>query len=83
MADQSEVHNKLAGRIVREIVEEVVGSGGSWINVMVVTESVLVGVALAGVKLGGDEKMLDLMVDRARKRLAEIRLTDIEPAGNA
>ncbi len=83
MTDQADLHNKLAGEIVISIVKPILSSGGSWTDVMVLTESVLVGVCLAGVKLGGDEKMLDIMTRNVRKRMAEIRLTDIETMGSA
>jgi hypothetical protein len=79
--DQAELHNKLAGEIVASIVKPVLEGGGSWSDVLIVTESVVVGISLAGVRLGGDEKMLDIMIDRARQRLAEIRLGDIETVG--
>lgn len=52
-------------------------------DVMVLTESVLVGVALACVRLGGDERVLDVIFERARERLAEIRLKDIQTEGHA
>lgn len=81
--DQAALHNQLAGDIVKSIVKPVLETGGTFTEVMVLTESVLVGIALAGVKLGGDEKMLDLMVGRARARLAEIRLSNLQTAGNA
>lgn len=83
MASQSELHNRLAGEIVASIVRPIMTSGGSTEAVMVLTESVLVGVALACIKLGGDEKVLDVMLERARQRLAEIRLKDIETKGEA
>lgn len=83
MADQTELHNRLAGEIVARIVRPVIGEGGGVTDVMVLTESVIVGVALACIKLGGDEKVLDVMVDAAKKRLAEIRLKDIETKGRA
>lgn len=83
MASQSELHNRLAGEIVASIVRPIMTSGGSTEAVMVLTESVLVGVALACIKLGGDEKVLDVMLERARQRLAEIRLKDIETKGRA
>lgn len=83
MASQSELHNRLAGEIVASIVRPIMTSGGSTEAVMVLTESVLVGVALACIKLGGDEKVLDVMVDAAKKRLAEIRLKDIPTGGSS
>lgn len=77
----SALHNKMAGEIVSRIVRDTLAAGGTVPTVMVLTESVLVGVALACIKLGGDEKVLDVMVDSAKARLAEIRLRDIATAG--
>ena len=82
MADQAELHNKLAGEIVTSIVRPIITTGGKTSDVMVLTESVLVGVALACVRLGGDERVLDVIFERARERLAELRLKDIEAQGN-
>lgn len=82
-ANQVDVHNAVAGRLVKAIVGSVFTSGGSVTDVMVMTESVLTGVALACIKFGGDELVLDAIVDRARQRLAEIRLGDIAPGGSA
>lgn len=75
--DQAALHNQLAGEIVKPVLE----SGGSLTDVMVLTESVLLGVCLTCVRLGGDEKVLDTMVEAVKGRLAEIRLGDIETAG--
>lgn len=79
---QVEVHNRLAGEIAAQIVRGPLETGGSVTDVMVLAESVLVGVALACVKLGSDEKVLDVMFDAAKQRLAEIRLKDIPTEGN-
>jgi len=79
---QSELHNKLAGPVVASIVKPVIENGGQPEDVMVLTESVLVGVALACIKLGGDDRVLDVMFERARERLAELRLKDIATQGN-
>ena len=81
MADQTALHNKLAGKISTDIIKSVLTSGGSVTDVMVLTESVVVGVALACIKLGGDEKVLDVMLEGAKQRLAEIRLKGIETKG--
>jgi hypothetical protein len=79
----TDLHNRLAGKIVGDIVRPVIEAGGETTEIMVLTESVVVGVALACVKLGGDEKVLDVMFDAAKKRLAEIRLKDITTDGRA
>lgn len=75
------LHNKLAGQIATEIVRPVITAGGDVADVMVLTESVIVGVALACITLGGDERVLDVMFERAKGRLAELRLKDIKTEG--
>jgi hypothetical protein len=79
----TEIHNLLAREIVSRIVKGVLENGGSSVDVMVLTETVLVGVALTCIRLGGDDRVLDTMIDGARKRLAEIRLLDVQPGGTA
>jgi hypothetical protein len=81
--DAPAVHNDQVGKIVTGIVKPVLSAGGSTTDVMILTESVLVGVALACIKFGGDEKVLDLMFGRAKERLAEIRLSEIKTEGCA
>lgn len=81
MTDQSKLHNRLAGQIVASIVRPVLNGGGSETDVLVLLESVTVGVALAIIKLGGDERVLDVVHERAKERLAKLRLTGIEPQG--
>ncbi len=83
MTDQNELHNRLAGQIVASIVRPPIEAGGAYTDVMILAESVLVGVALACIKLGGDNVVLDVMFERAKERLSEIRLGDIEPAGRS
>jgi len=79
----SEVHNANVGKIVNSIISPILMSGGSVSQIMVLTESVLVGVSLACIKLGGDEIVLDVMMKAAKERLAEIRLRDIEVSGES
>lgn len=79
----SEMHSKLAGPIVASIVKPVLQSGGTPEEICVLTESVLVGVALMIVSLGGDEIVIDTMTKRAKERLAEIRLKDIQTEGRS
>ena len=83
MSAQTDLHNRLAGQIVASIVRPPLEAGGSFTDVMVLAESVLVGVALACIKLGGDEVVLQVMFDAARARLAEIRLSDLSTDGSA
>lgn len=83
MADPLEVHNAHAGRIAADLVTTAWRPRGDVVDILVLAESVLVGVCLACVKLGGDDKVLDVIVDRARQRIAEIRLKDLETEGSA
>lgn len=73
MTDQVALHNQLAGGIVASIVEPVIEAGGSLSDVMVLTESVIVGVALVTIKLGGTDKVLDIILAAAKARLTMIR----------
>jgi hypothetical protein len=83
MTTQHEIHNRLAGEIVRQIVTPPLEAGGEFTDVLVVLESVILGVMLVGVKLGGDEIVLDEVVKAVKARLAEQRLGNITPAGSA
>lgn len=81
MDDQTQHHNRAAPAIVESIVRPVIEAGGHPAEIMVLLESVVVGTCLAVVRLGGDNKVLDVVIERARQRLAEIRLADIDTAG--
>jgi hypothetical protein len=83
VTDQTEIHNRLAGEIVRQIVKPPLDAGGEFTDVLILLESVILGVMLIAVKLGGDEIVLDLIVDRVRERLAEQRLAGLDMKGNA
>lgn len=83
MADQRELHNRLAGPIVASIVRPPLDAGGEPEDVLILLESVIVGVSLAVIKLGGDDKVLDVVLERARDRLAELRLGPLPPAGSS
>lgn len=78
-----EIHNATAGEIVKQIVRPTIEAGGQMTDVLVLLESVVVGVALVAIKLGGDEIVLDQVLAGARKRLAEQRLGPIVTAGQA
>jgi hypothetical protein len=81
--DAATRHNALAGAVVRSIAQPILSSGGTTGEVMVATESVLVGISLLLVRMGGDDHVLDEMVDGARKRLAEARLRGAHTTGHA
>lgn len=82
MTDQSALHNELAPKIMSMMVEPL-RQGGGMTDVLVLLESVVVGTILAAAKLGGDEIVLDTMIDAVKMRLAEIRLEAIPPKGSA
>ena len=87
MSAPTELHNRLAPEIVSRIIRETLAAGGDSVDVMVLTESVVLGALLACVKIGGDERALDVMFDGLRDRLsaklAEARLTSISARGSA
>jgi hypothetical protein len=76
------LHNRLAHEIVTKMVVEPIENGGSMNDIMVLCESVLVGMALKCFELGSDVKVLDIVVGRAKERLARIRLADVETKGH-
>jgi hypothetical protein len=78
----TERHNRLTKQIVLEMVYAPLSNGGTMSDVMILFESVLVGVLLECFKLGDDVKMLDLMVGRVKERLAKARLEDLETKGS-
>jgi hypothetical protein len=77
----TELHNRLANRIVSKIVNEPIAAGGTMSDVMALCESVLVGVVLRCFHLGNDAKAFDLIVTRVKERLAKIRLEGLETKG--
>lgn len=79
--DQDVVHNTMAGAIIRGIVRPVLNSGGGPDDVCVLLESVIVGVIMTIVKLGGDKAVTDILFERVRARLAENRLSDVKTEG--
>jgi hypothetical protein len=78
-----EIHNRDAGSIVKQIVKPTLDAGGQMTDALVLLESIVVGVALVAIKLGGDEIVIDQVLAGAKLRLAEHRLGPIEPAGRA
>jgi hypothetical protein len=78
----AELHNRLAKQIVSQIVNEPINAGGTMSDVMMLCESVLVGVVLRCFQLGSDVKVLDLIIGRVKERLAKVRLEDLETKGS-
>lgn len=83
MNTQAEIHNRVAGEIVKAIVKPPLEAGGQFTDVLVILESVILGVMLTAIKLGGDDKVLDEVVLHVKERLAKQRLSGIEAAGTA
>lgn len=81
--NQSDLHNRLAGQIVASIVRPPLETGGSETDVLILLESVILGVMLAVVKLGGDVVVLDTVIERVKERLAEQRLANLPTSGEA
>lgn len=79
----TDIHNASAGAIVASIVKPTLEAGGEMTDVLVLLESVVCGVALLAIKLGGDEKVADTLLEGVKKRMADIRLRDIETKGSA
>lgn len=50
-------------------------------DLLVICESVLVGIVVECFRLGHDSKVIDLPFEAARKRLAKVRLEDLKPPG--
>ena len=63
----AELHNRLAKQIVEQIVKEPIAAGGATSDVILLCESVLVGVVLGCFQLGSDVKVLDLIVGRVKE----------------
>lgn len=87
MSEQSDLHNRIVGEIVRSIVVPPLEAGGDYKSVLIVLESVVAGVLLAMVKLGGDNIVLDVLMEGVKARVEEImarrRLGPLPPAGTA
>lgn len=77
------LHNILAGKIVSDIVRPTIGVGGTIPDVLVLLESVVVGVLTLAVKIGGDNHVLDIFEASVRERMAKIRLGNLPPSGSA
>ncbi|NKJ39562.1 hypothetical protein [Rhizobium sp. SG570] len=77
----TELHNRVAKRVVAEIIEETRAAGGSYSDLLVISESVLVGVVVECFRLGHDSKVIDLVFTAAKARLANVRLKDVRAEG--
>lgn len=81
--DKTTLHNRIAPEALKAIIRPINEAGGSVEDILVVLESVIVGVVLYGAKVGGDEIVVDTIMEGVKARLAEQRLGPIKPAGSA
>jgi hypothetical protein len=72
----TDIHNRDIGPIIRAIVKPTLEAGGSYTEILVLLESVITGVMLFAVKPGGDDVVLEQLVDGVKCRLAEHRAND-------
>ncbi len=77
----TELHNRIAKRVVAEIIEETRAAGGSYSDLLVISESVLVGLVVECFRLGLDSKIIDLVFTAAKARLANVRLREVRAEG--
>jgi hypothetical protein len=78
-----ELHNQIAAELVSTIIREPVACGGKMSDSLVLLETVIFGVVLFGVKFGGDETVLNSVVDNVKRRLAEHRFAQASVVGRA
>lgn len=83
MISQVDLYNQLVGEIVGQIVKPPIDAGGDMQDVLVLLEGVVAGVILFGVKMGGDERVLDVLIEGVKVRLARARLHDVSVSGQA
>lgn len=81
--DKTKLHNQVAPAALKALCTPIIDAGGDGIDIMVALESVVAGAFVMAVRLGGDNIVLDTLMDRVRERLAEDRLGNILPAGRA
>jgi hypothetical protein len=79
----TELHNRVARQVVAQIINETKAAGGSYSDLLVICESVLVGVIVECFRLGHDSKVIDLVFAAAKARLARVRLGDLQAEGTS
>ena len=79
----TELHNRVARQVVTQIINETKAAGGSYSDLLVICESVLVGVIVECFRLGHDSKVIDLVFTAAKARLAKVRLEDLQAEGTS
>lgn len=69
-----DLHNRLAGDLLKKLVRPVLANGGTMESVLVVLESIVVGVMLMfPEKPNGDQLRCLTLADSAAKRCEELR----------
>lgn len=77
----TDVHNATVRKIVADIVKPTLAAGGTATAVLVVLESVVLGVLLALTRLGGAGPVFDHLMAAVRTRIAAHDLANAPPAG--
>lgn len=74
MSDATDLHNKLAGKIVRSIVEPILEQGGQRTAILVLAESVMTGVVEFCARNDDVSRTVvaEQLFDGVRRRLEEI-----------
>ena len=75
MSDASERHNEATLPILREITRRI---GTEPSDLLVFAETIVVGIFLLVVKMGGDEPVADVFIEGVKQRLAEQRLGELD-----
>ncbi len=70
---KAELHNRLANRFVAEILDEPIAAGGSMSDVLLLLESVLVGVVGDAFPPDSTGLALHAILGRAEERLARLQ----------
>jgi hypothetical protein len=79
----TELHNRVSRQVVEQIINETKAAGGSYSDLLVICESVLVGVVVGCFRLGYDSRVIDLLFTAAKERLAKVRLEDLHANGTS
>jgi hypothetical protein len=79
----TELHNRVARQVVAQIINETKAAGGSYSDLLVICESVLVGVVVGCFRLGHDSRVIDLLFTAAKERLAKVQLEDLHAKGTS
>ena len=72
-------HNAVAPECLRMILQ---ATQGKAVDTLILLESIVAGSLMILVKAGGDEKVLDLLTEGVRGRMAELRLKNVIPGGH-